>query len=365
MPFPTIHVGQRIFNYRVVTLGARDSNGRYCEVECLDCGEHSIKLDCNLRKCKTPCNHPAQRPQSKEQERIERAAEAAYFHNIRYSLCFCGKPRLLDGTQYHNFCSRECRNVYGKAGARRRLGIANPEARECRSCGLEFTPVNATQKNWCDNCRKNQRYYNVWHETVIWRRVFDRDGWSCQHCKTETPEFLRNTHLPESPELDHVLPIACGGAHSYANTQCLCRACNAKKKDNPSREPRLIGVTDLTPFKVAKYPPTAKSGRPKKPACAWMDLTGRVFGLLTVEKYLGNQKKGYLCRCRCGRTRILHQGELTGGAGRRRMVRGKCLGYRGILLCCYGGDPECRRLYNALRRGGVTGNKRVDALAAA
>ena len=37
---------------------------------------------------------------------------------------------------------------------------------------------------------------------------------------------------PLSPELDHIHPVSKGGAHSYANTQCLCRQCNAGKSDS-------------------------------------------------------------------------------------------------------------------------------------
>ena len=359
MPFPTIHAGQLILNYRVLrSAGPRDHNNmKPWEAECVECGEHFVRADQNWRKCKTPCTHSEQR-NLEYQKGLERNAEERYFALL---LCLnnCGHERC---DQFYPYCSRNCRRLHARIQDRSAGRRSTPIERECYGCSVKFLPEHAGRTNFCDDCKRNDRIRNVWHETVRWRRVMERDRWRCQHCKTETPEFLRNTQLSESPELDHVLPIACGGAHSYANTQCLCRACNAKKSDDITKEPRLVGVADLTPFKVAKYPPTAKSGRPKKPAKLWMDLTGRTFGLLTVERYLGNSKKGYLCRCRCGRTRRLTQAELTGGAGRQA---GKGRKRRPILLCCYGGQSGCVSRYRQLLAAGKTGNKRVDALAAA
>ncbi len=61
--------------------------------------------------------------------------------------------------------------------------------------------------------------------------ALDRDGWRCQICGVKTPKKLRGTFKPNAPELDHIIPLAQGGAHSPANTQCACRACNLDKSD--------------------------------------------------------------------------------------------------------------------------------------
>jgi 5-methylcytosine-specific restriction endonuclease McrA len=61
--------------------------------------------------------------------------------------------------------------------------------------------------------------------------VFDRDGWRCRACGTVTPKELRGTIEPNAPELDHVVPLAMGGGHTYKNTQLLCRSCNRLKSD--------------------------------------------------------------------------------------------------------------------------------------
>ena len=60
-------------------------------------------------------------------------------------------------------------------------------------------------------------------------KVFDRDGWRCQCCGCHTPRRLRGTYEGNAPELDHIVPLAAGGDHSYANTQLLCKSCNLAK----------------------------------------------------------------------------------------------------------------------------------------
>ena len=63
--------------------------------------------------------------------------------------------------------------------------------------------------------------------------VLERDKWRCQMCGVITPKRLRGTHGPRAPELDHVIPLALGGEHSRANTQCACRSCNQAKGATP------------------------------------------------------------------------------------------------------------------------------------
>lgn len=59
--------------------------------------------------------------------------------------------------------------------------------------------------------------------------VFERDGWQCRLCGIDTPRSLRGTYQADAPELDHIIPLALGGSHTKANTQCACRSCNALK----------------------------------------------------------------------------------------------------------------------------------------
>jgi 5-methylcytosine-specific restriction endonuclease McrA len=60
-------------------------------------------------------------------------------------------------------------------------------------------------------------------------KVFQRDGWLCHMCGIHTPSSLRGTYQPNAPELDHVVPLALGGEHTWINVKCSCRKCNGEK----------------------------------------------------------------------------------------------------------------------------------------
>lgn len=89
--------------------------------------------------------------------------------------------------------------------------------------------------------RARARHFGVEYEPVNRVRVFDRDGWRCQLCGVKTPKHLRGTLEANAPELDHIVPLAAGGGHSYRNTQCACRLCNSAKHDRPLGQMRLFG----------------------------------------------------------------------------------------------------------------------------
>lgn len=62
-------------------------------------------------------------------------------------------------------------------------------------------------------------------------KVFAAAGWKCQICNKQTPQRLRGTHHKRAPELDHVVAVSNGGAHTWANVQCACRECNLWKSN--------------------------------------------------------------------------------------------------------------------------------------
>lgn len=132
-------------------------------------------------------------------------------------------------------------------------------SRACTVCAKPFTYVTTTRglgRTVCgDAClrirdmahkkrgevRRRARTKERLIETVIPQKVFERDGWRCQECRRPTPKKLRGTIAPNAPELDHIVPLAAGGEHSYRNTRCLCRACNAAKSDGPGGQMLLFG----------------------------------------------------------------------------------------------------------------------------
>lgn len=124
-----------------------------------------------------------------------------------------------------------------------------PEPRRC-GCGA-FVYVKGARK--CQPCRlrrpaskdaarkaRKLTERGVRTEMVDARQVLARDGWRCQLCGVKTPPRYRGSFRPNAPEVDHIIPIACGGEHSYRNTQCACRQCNLAKRDSPMGQMRLF-----------------------------------------------------------------------------------------------------------------------------
>jgi 5-methylcytosine-specific restriction endonuclease McrA len=60
--------------------------------------------------------------------------------------------------------------------------------------------------------------------------VFERDGWICKLCDEPIDSTLRLPH-PKAATLDHIVPVAIGGAHTYDNVQSAHAECNFQKGD--------------------------------------------------------------------------------------------------------------------------------------
>ncbi|MEV4440827.1 HNH endonuclease [Streptomyces sp. NPDC049577] len=60
--------------------------------------------------------------------------------------------------------------------------------------------------------------------------VLDDHNWHCHLCARPIP---RDVHFldPEAATVDHVVPLARGGTHTYVNMRPAHRRCNASKND--------------------------------------------------------------------------------------------------------------------------------------
>lgn len=164
---------------------------------------------------------------------------------------WCGKK--LEG-RHRKFCSQECSD---KHLARRRSEECRAQwgTITCEECGKECVGHvrgghprrfcgRRCQKKAGDRARTSRRRARTSGTSVIESVdplvVFMRDGWRCQLCGVRTPQKLRGTFKDRAPELDHIVPLAAGGAHDYLNTQCCCRKCNLEKGAVARGQLRLI-----------------------------------------------------------------------------------------------------------------------------
>lgn len=153
----------------------------------------------------------------------------------------CGSR--FDGFIQSRICGKEC--SMERERRRARLGSEakhKSEQRLCKECGSHFTTSYGMKKRvYCSmECRtravrrtskqlRRARSTGSANQRVDVNVVFDRDGWRCRICGKLTIRSKRGTAHPKAPELDHIVPLSLGGAHTYANTQCACRSCNGAK----------------------------------------------------------------------------------------------------------------------------------------
>jgi hypothetical protein len=161
--------------------------------------------------------------------------------------------RLNEGRRQRRLVREEAARER-KAVEERRLSQRH---RDCRICGQSFLLTHGnTTLCLSDSCReqarkltnvKSRRSLSSKRHKRIYRSrrraiergigadridplaVFHRDGWRCKLCGCKTPRHLRGSYDDRAPELDHVVPLSLGGAHTQGNVQCSCRKCNGLK----------------------------------------------------------------------------------------------------------------------------------------
>lgn len=102
----------------------------------------------------------------------------------------------------------------------------------------ENTRVDANGWRHCIPClkiRSDERRKRVGDRRAVDRIVVaERDNWTCGICGNgidpEAPFHLEDGHYnPEYLNVDHIVPVAAGGAHSYENVQATHARCNNRK----------------------------------------------------------------------------------------------------------------------------------------
>ena len=154
-------------------------------------------------------------------------------------------------------CSPDCAEAHRRAAIKaysEAKSQADKSERSCAECGSTFQPEYGDKRRaYCsDECstkahrrvtkkvrRARKRAGAV--EPVNPTKVFERDGWRCQLCGIKTPRGKRGTCAPNAPEMDHIVPLADGGDHSYRNVQTACRTCNIKKGAGAGGQLLLFG----------------------------------------------------------------------------------------------------------------------------
>lgn len=124
----------------------------------------------------------------------------------------CGKVHIKR-TRYAKMCSVQCRMASQEAARKRRRAL--PSTRRAKRI------AKSRRRAIIRGCKHTENIDPI--------KVFDRDGWLCHICGIQTKREDRGGIKPEAPELDHIIPIAMGGTHTWDNVACSCRGCNIRK----------------------------------------------------------------------------------------------------------------------------------------
>lgn len=259
-----------------------------CEGQCPACLSSFVPVNSWQRFCCRDCARRTRRGSKPKQlwplackrcgARFESLCETAMYCSAACKIAEC-KERQRPGRKViplarikeRAAAAKEARKRRGEdhrrriaEAAHRRAVLARP--RECAGCGAPHPP--GVRAKWCGSCAQARKqrarlehkgteaYRTQKRKSRLMRRarerasfvepvdpyqVFDRDGWRCQLCGKHTPRSKRGTAASDAPELDHIIPLALRGEHSYRNTQCACRACNIAKGAKPMGQALLFG----------------------------------------------------------------------------------------------------------------------------
>ena len=80
--------------------------------------------------------------------------------------------------------------------------------------------------------RKNrQNVYSSGDRGINWRSVAELDDWTCHICGDRVERVGGTPNSRRGATMDHVIPIAEGGPHSWNNVRCAHWECNMRKSD--------------------------------------------------------------------------------------------------------------------------------------
>ena len=187
--------------------------------------------------------------------------------NVTLNFCQCGKVRIgvdakplcrgcylaqVTKHQWKRQVCRRCKKTWssktGKhkvcASCRRQVQkeLPNlwraPQVRgQCKDCGIPC------EKFTCDGCAtqnrrmarridNNRRRGATGADRYRKRDIAIRDGWLCHLCCGSVEPSLWGHHRhPESPNIDHVVPISRGGSDTAENVKLTHRVCNLRKSN--------------------------------------------------------------------------------------------------------------------------------------
>ena len=230
-------------------------------VECERCGQMFKQRSSDAKYCSVSCSSSTGRVcawcGTKEISKVRFAndycSEECYVahHTKQCEIC---NNEFIAVPLTRKFCSIECSDE----SARRRSLQASMDVHNgvciCLECGSTFKREYGDKRRHCSNTckrkrtRRDKRNYKAKRraqkknagtvERIDSRMVFKRDNWTCGICGEKIDRRTKFPH-PRCAVLDHIIPLARGGTHTWNNVQCAHNECNGRKSDKQIGQLRL------------------------------------------------------------------------------------------------------------------------------
>ncbi|SIQ57535.1 HNH endonuclease [Bacillus cereus] len=157
--------------------------------------------------------------------------------------CHCNKEFTTTKSN-KVYCSAEClyQSQLKKMEEERKRNIVYIQKR-CKECGKHFNTTRSKTVYCSKGC--SLKYNNRRKETTRRKRIIEngnvnweisierllkRDGNACYLCG-ETVNVNIDTNDDYYPSIEHLIPIAKGGTHTWGNVKVAHRRCNSLKQD--------------------------------------------------------------------------------------------------------------------------------------
>lgn len=186
--------------------------------------------------CSDACRREAKRESDRRYEARRKLVRPTGGRTKNVPCAGCGK--LLWGGRGslppgERMCN-QCRTIHHPALRPRQTQIPISYA-NCRDCGELFVRHPRRQTFCSSVCRwrfkSSQRRHairvttDIEAEPISITALAERDGWTCHICGKPTSRTRGNKR--ESPSVDHLVPLSCGGTHTWGNVALAHRHCNA------------------------------------------------------------------------------------------------------------------------------------------
>lgn len=214
------------------------------KVRCKICGHIQVRHANNKSYMKCDNCVKLERNERLKAKEIEKANRVRKENEYTETTCIeCGKIFSRCGNA-QKYCSDEC---YNNAHSIRQILI-----KECVECGQKFETYHNGNLYCSDKCRnkranriktvskdKRIRRNGKIDYSISLKKLYKRDKGICYICGKEcNPKDIKMTEEgyyiagDNYPSIDHVMPIAKGGTHTWNNVRLAHRYCNMIKSDN-------------------------------------------------------------------------------------------------------------------------------------